>query len=340
MSQGDGLRERLAEIIERQLGYTNGWSVPEEMYKDDCLKAADSILDLLSTSGEPVEPSAVVTCLVLGCYGIPQDGFKACAPHADRMRDKGMTVPVADSPPEPSTEGESTPTGERPPLGWSKELTRTLIDLQDSRMGLTEALQIVQAEYQRLKAIGEPQPAEPVGWIVEHRRQGHTEWSEIFQGRIWNRKHLGESLESATKRAARGWTVGEGDGWGTGSEPIDYDVRVLPVYTTPQPPDPPEDDGREELCKYSRYGLCESKPGHDGYCPSHRWIVQNQHSTVAQGDRVSKQDQQTGQSILDYVLLAREDGWQNVSRQTVARLIGKELAMARLTTLKDTGEQE
>lgn len=37
-------REQVAQIIESTLGYTNGWRVTDEQYREDCLAAADQIL--------------------------------------------------------------------------------------------------------------------------------------------------------------------------------------------------------------------------------------------------------------------------------------------------------
>lgn len=43
-------RERLAEaarIIEDELGYTNGWKVPDDQYQEHCRRAAERVAALL-----------------------------------------------------------------------------------------------------------------------------------------------------------------------------------------------------------------------------------------------------------------------------------------------------
>ena len=60
MSNQD-LREQLAEIVERTLGYTNGWKIDDEIYTGHCLAVADEILTALQEP-EQVEPFGEQGC--------------------------------------------------------------------------------------------------------------------------------------------------------------------------------------------------------------------------------------------------------------------------------------
>ena len=44
----------IAKLIEKEVSYFNGWSVPQEIMESDCKKAADKIAKYLDTKLNPI----------------------------------------------------------------------------------------------------------------------------------------------------------------------------------------------------------------------------------------------------------------------------------------------